>query len=110
MTPVEAIKISSSSHPTADAAIRAIDRASRSPRFPIATFEIPLFTTTPRVLPDFTRSRDTSTGAPTTVDCVKTAATLAFSSQTIKARSGAFFLMPQWIPAARKPGTGSGLR
>ena len=110
ITPVEATSISSSGQPTASAARRAIVFASRIPRAPIATFEQPLFTTTPRARPLFARSRETSTGAPTTLDWVNTAATLAELSETIIARSGALALIPEWRPTARNPATGSGSR
>ena len=45
------------------AAADAIASASRRPRAPIATFEQPLFTTTPRARPARTRARESSTGA-----------------------------------------------
>ena len=43
----------------------------------MATFAMPLFTTIARARPAPTRSRHHSTGAPTTVDFVKTPATVA---------------------------------
>ena len=71
-------------------------RASRRPRAPMATLEMPLFTTTARTRPERTRSRDSSTGAPTTVEVVKTPAAAQGASLAIRARSGSPpFLMPQ---------------
>jgi hypothetical protein len=50
------------------------------------------------------RSRETSTGAACALFVVNTAAAEAGRSETINARSRLpFFLMPQAMPAARKP-------
>jgi hypothetical protein len=72
----------------------------------MATFEQPLFATIARARPPATRARDTSTGAPTTVERVKTPAAAAGTSLARRARSRfPLGLMPQATPAARKPGT-----
>jgi hypothetical protein len=72
----------------------------------MATFDMPAFTSTARPAPLRNFSRVCSTGAPTTLDCVVTPATTAGTSLTISARSRARgCLMPQAVPAARKPGT-----
>ncbi len=105
ITPVEATSTSSDLQPTLRAASAVIARASRIPRAPIATFEQPEFATIARATPRRTRSRESATGAPTTVERVNTPAACAGPSLTISARSGPRALMPQRTPAERKPGT-----
>jgi hypothetical protein len=61
----------------------------------MATLAMPLFTTTARARPDRTLSRLSSTGAPTTLERVKTPATDAGASLTKSARSGLLVLIPQ---------------
>jgi hypothetical protein len=58
-----------------------------------------------RAMPRRTRSREIVTGAPTTVERVKTPATAAGTSLTINAMSGPRVLMPARTPADRNPGT-----
>ena len=63
------------------------------------------FTAIARARPRFTFSRESSTGAPTTVERVNTPAIEAGTSLTISATSGPCVLMPARTPAARNPGT-----
>src|SRR5258706_6268085 len=106
ITPVDATWTSRARAPISRATRAVISRASRRPRAPLATFEIPLFTTTPRARAPRMCARDTTTGAPGKRLVVNTAAATAGESETISARSGRpLGLMPQAIPAARKPRT-----
>ncbi len=106
ITPVEATWISRGRAPISPASNAAISRASRSPRAPLATFEMPLFTTIPRARPPRRCARDTTTGAPGKRLLVNTAAAAAGRSETTSARSGLpLGLIPHATPAARNPRT-----
>ena len=80
-----------------------ISRASAIPWPPVQAFAFPLFTMMACAAPDWIFSWLTSTGAALTRLVVNTPAAEASESETIKARSGREALMPQCIPAARKP-------
>ena len=105
ITPVDATNTCSGGTPIAFAARCAISLASRRPCSPMATFAMPLLTTTARACPSRMWARHSSTGAPTTEDVVKTPAALAGTSLAISARSSPVSFTPQWTPAARNPGT-----
>ena len=105
ITPVEATATRSSWTPDAIAAAPCIRAASSSPRFPVAAFALPEFTTTARIASSRQRAWHSSTGAASTPERVKRAAlTVSGSEQTSSARSGSpDGLMPAGTPAARKP-------
>jgi hypothetical protein len=105
MTPVDATSTCSGAHPTSFAVSAAISRATCRPASPVHAFAHPLLTTIARAIPpDRCRcSFDTSTGAACARFVVKTAAAVAGWSETSRARSSPFALMPALTPAARKP-------
>ena len=103
ITPVEATKTSCGLIPRAQAASAAMIRASLSPVSPVQALAFPLFATIAPVDPDFTCSIVTRTGAALTKLDVKTPAAWACLSDTISARSGRDFFIPQCTPDALKP-------
>ena len=106
MTPVEQTRTSRGRAPSSPATRSAVSRASAIPAAPVAALAFPLLRTTARTRPDRRRSRDSTTGAACTWFVVKTPAAGTGRSATTRARSGApDSLMPQVVPANRKPFT-----
>ena len=105
MRPVEHTSISSAPTPTCLAAQAAMSVASRIPALPVHAFAWPLFTTTPRVRPNFsTRARSSRTVAACTWFVVNVAATVAGRSLSNIAMSAVpLAFSPAAVPAARHP-------
>src|SRR5579872_5728927 len=78
--------------------------ASSRPRRPVAALAHPALTTTPREVPERTRSRVTRTGAAQALWVVNVPAAAAGVSETTSTRSlPPLALIPAATPAARNP-------
>ena len=109
--PVEAMKTSFCKMPSSSATFLVIVSQSFNPFGPVTVFALPLLTITARQLPDFASAlRLQMTAGETTRFLVNTAAAVAGTSDTMRARSFIFLsFIPQCSPVALKPGT-EGLR
>ena len=104
ITPVDPTNTERGAVPTRLATRPAISFASVRPLAPVQALAFPLLIMIARPIPCRRWSRSRRTGAAATRFFVKTPAMDPSCSDTTSARSGTdAFLMPAWMPAARKP-------
>ena len=104
MMPVLAGSTSAGLQPSAVAAAVHMDRASASPRGPVATLELPLLQRMARARPPRRCFLPTMTGAPSTRLVVNTPAAVHGPSAAMRQRSDLpLALTPAVVAAARKP-------